>query len=72
VLCPEFEYARVFAYHLMQDILLMKSVEQCGLHNWESVSKNVPGRTANQCINRYRRQLNPELKKGKWTAEEVK
>jgi len=38
--------------------------------NWGLVCKQIPGRTAKQCRERWVNNLNPEINKGEWTPEE--
>jgi len=40
--------------------------------NWGLVCKNIPGRTAKQCRERWVNNLNPEINKGGWTEQEDK
>lgn len=40
--------------------------------NWGIISKLIPGRTPKQCRERWVSNLNPEIKKGDWSAEEDK
>jgi myb proto-oncogene protein len=34
------------------------------------VAKYIPGRTGQQCAQRWRHRVNPDIKKEKWSAEE--
>lgn len=40
--------------------------------NWGMISKQITGRTAKQCRERWVNNLNPEIRKGGWTPEEDK
>ncbi|KAJ3215691.1 hypothetical protein HDU67_010402 [Dinochytrium kinnereticum] len=37
---------------------------------WQRIAERIPGRTAVQCIARYQEALDPEIRKGKWSADE--
>ena len=39
-------------------------------HNWAEISKQLPGRTREQCRKRWRYKLDPQMKHDKWTTEE--
>ena len=34
------------------------------------MAKYIPGRTGQQCAQRWRHRVNPDIRKAKWTAEE--
>ena len=38
--------------------------------DWKLVAAYVPGRDDNECMQRFRNMLDPNLRKGPWTAEE--
>jgi hypothetical protein len=38
--------------------------------NWGDFSKDLPGRSAKQCRDRWQNYLRPGLKKGGWTTQE--
>ena len=38
--------------------------------SWSSVAKRIPGRTGQQCAQRWRHKLNPTIRKDKWTPAE--
>ena len=40
--------------------------------NWGMISKQITGRTAKQCRERWVNNLNPDIRKGGWTPEEDK
>ncbi|PPQ69389.1 hypothetical protein CVT24_001658 [Panaeolus cyanescens] len=53
------------------DQKLLEAVEQCGIDNWHVVATMVSEHvTPSQCQNRWCRTVNPELRRGAWTAEE--
>ncbi len=37
---------------------------------WSLVAKHIPGRTGQQCAQRWRHRVNPNIKREKWTPEE--
>ena len=39
-------------------------------HSWSSVAKRIPGRTGQQCAQRWRHRVNPTIRKDKWTPAE--
>ncbi|KAJ3076006.1 Myb-like DNA-binding domain protein, partial [Quaeritorhiza haematococci] len=53
-----------------EDELLRRGVTLFGVGNWADIAAIVPGRTDNQCCNRWREYARPGIKKGKWTKEE--
>ncbi|CAK9005287.1 Myb-related protein A (A-Myb) (Myb-like protein 1), partial [Durusdinium trenchii] len=54
-----------------EDALLTSLVEKYG-RRWKLVSNFVAGRTGKQCRDRYISRLNPNLRTGKWSDEEVR
>jgi Myb-like DNA-binding domain len=40
------------------------------LRRWSAVAKKIPGRTGQQCAQRWRHKVNPTIRKDKWTPEE--
>ncbi|KAF9040635.1 hypothetical protein BJ165DRAFT_1491235 [Panaeolus papilionaceus] len=53
------------------DQKLLEAVEACGIDNWHVVAPLVSEHvTPSQCQNRWCRTVNPELRRGAWTAEE--
>lgn len=51
---------------------LIKGIELYGLGRWADIAAAlVPGRTGKQCQLRWKVTLNPDIKRGTWTAEEV-
>lgn len=53
-----------------EDTHLLALVERHGPSNWSTLSQYLPGRSGKQVRERYMNQLNPNLKKKNWTAEE--
>ena len=50
--------------------LLIEKVEKLGAGNWTEIAEEIPGRTYQQCYDRWNECLNPKIKKGPWTPEE--
>lgn len=38
--------------------------------NWKKIAERLKDRTDVQCLHRWQKVLNPEMKKGPWTEEE--
>ncbi len=55
-----------------QDDALRRAVEQNEGKNWKVIAESVPGRTHVQCLQRWKKVLQPGLIKGHWTDEEDK
>ncbi|GFR43887.1 hypothetical protein Agub_g5016 [Astrephomene gubernaculifera] len=53
-----------------EDSILVKLVSELGVGKWASVARHLPGRTDQQCMGRWRRHLDPNIRKDAWTAEE--
>eukprot|EP00943_MAST-04B_sp_MAST-4B-sp1_P003020 g3020.t1 len=53
-----------------QDNQLRVAVKEHGEKNWKAIADCVPGRTDSQCLHRWTKVLNPQIKKGLWTKEE--
>jgi len=53
-----------------EDAVLLKAVATFKGKNWKAVAAQLPNRTRAQCAHRYQKVLNPNLKKGAWSAEE--
>mmetsp|Transcript_5674 Transcript_5674/g.6506 ORF Transcript_5674/g.6506 Transcript_5674/m.6506 type:complete len:299 (-) Transcript_5674:249-1145(-) len=53
-----------------EDALLVKAVKKYKVTNWKAIAAMVPGRTHIQCLQRWRKSLDPNVKKGRWTADE--
>ncbi|CAM9586462.1 unnamed protein product, partial [Chrysoparadoxa australica] len=52
-----------------EDDMLLELVE-AGLERWHDASAALPGRTLEMCLDRWNKTVDPELKKGPWTARE--
>ena len=50
-----------------QDANLMALIADIGPQQWEQISAKMPGRTGKQCRERWHNQLNPLLKKQRWS-----
>jgi len=48
----------------------LRSVVMAGPVKWSAVAELIGTRNAKQCRERWHYQLNPDIKKGRWTAEE--
>lgn len=53
-----------------EDAQLIAAVKQFGSQDWQGVSQCLDGRTGQQCLHRYDKAINPEIKRGRWTVEE--
>lgn len=53
-----------------EDRLLENSVANFGMGKWSNIAAQLPGRTANQCRDRWFNQLDPVIKKEEWKEEE--
>uniref|UniRef100_A0A7S2TCJ0 Uncharacterized protein n=2 Tax=Sar TaxID=2698737 RepID=A0A7S2TCJ0_PROMC len=53
-----------------QDAALRIAVEHYQGKNWKAIAEAVPGRTHVQCLQRWKKVLQPGLVKGHWTEEE--
>lgn len=53
-----------------EDALLSKAVAQFGGKNWKAIASQVPGRNHVQCLQRWRKALDPNVIKGFWSIEE--
>lgn len=53
-----------------EDELLISAVKIYGTQNWQAVSQLIDGRTGQQCLHRYEKAINPEIKRGRWTFGE--
>mmetsp|Transcript_6125 Transcript_6125/g.7048 ORF Transcript_6125/g.7048 Transcript_6125/m.7048 type:complete len:641 (-) Transcript_6125:1264-3186(-) len=56
-------------WSIKQDNRLKELIEKHGT-DWKSIQKGMPGRSQEQCINRWNKVLKPGLRKGTWTPEE--
>eukprot|EP00049_Salpingoeca_infusionum_P013194 m.246483 g.246483 ORF g.246483 m.246483 type:complete len:617 (-) comp15379_c0_seq1:490-2340(-) len=55
-----------------EDAKLVSLVGKYGAKNWSSIATHLDGRIGKQCRERWHNTLNPELKKGPWSAEETR
>ena len=39
-------------------------------NRWATVAEEMPGRTGQQCAQRWRHKVNPNIRKDKWTDDE--
>ena len=53
-----------------EDRLLALVVNRYGPSNWDILAKHLFERTGKQCRERYRNMLDPNVRKGNWSAEE--
>ena len=53
-----------------EDRTLTKLVALYGTRKWSKVSQYLPGRIRKQCRERWFNQLDPSIKRGKWTIDE--
>jgi hypothetical protein len=53
-----------------EDRLLVDLVNRYGTKMWSAIVPQMQGRTGKQCRERYRNQLDPQIRRGPWTEEE--
>ena len=53
-----------------EDDLLRRAVGRIGEQNWKQIAQGVPGRNHVQCLQRWKKALDPSLVKGPWSEEE--
>lgn len=53
-----------------EDEALTRLVNQYG-NSWAKIARNIPGRTDQQCMGRWKRHLDPTIRRAKWSQEEV-
>lgn len=53
-----------------EDAQLVRLVNAHGPRNWTSLAGRMPSRSGKQCRERWLNHLNPDIKKGAWTADE--
>lgn len=53
-----------------EDERIKQLVNEHGLHAWNIVAENIPGRTSRQCRERYHLYLQPNVSRAPWTREE--
>jgi hypothetical protein len=56
-------------WSLEEDTQLRLAVDLYG-HAWMEVASFIPGRTNEQCRDRWTERLNPKIPRGKWSSEE--
>lgn len=54
-----------------EDEMLSRLQKQIG-NRWSIIARHIPGRTGQQCAQRWRHKVNPEINRDKWTLEEDK
>lgn len=54
-----------------EDLKLQHMQEKYG-NKWATVASQLPGRTGQQCAQRWRHRVNPNIRREKWTKEEDK
>ncbi len=52
-----------------EDARLQRMQEKYG-NKWSTVAGFLPGRTGQQCAQRWRHRVNPNIRRDKWTKEE--
>ena len=53
-----------------EDEILQNCVEKVGTGDWDTIAKQIPGRTARQCRERWTTYLSPAVNRTPWTPEE--
>ncbi|TVU19695.1 hypothetical protein EJB05_35861 [Eragrostis curvula] len=53
-----------------EDETLHRAVDAFEGRHWKKIAEFLPDRTEVQCLHRWQKVLNPELRKGPWTQEE--
>jgi hypothetical protein len=53
-----------------EDKMVMELVRRHGLKSWSSLAVHLPGRTGKQIRERWHNQLDPNVRKDRWTPEE--
>jgi hypothetical protein len=53
-----------------EDDCLRAAVAKIGEQNWKRIAENVPGRNHVQCLQRWKKALDPRLVKGPWSETE--
>ena len=62
--------SKIKRWTVEQDDQLRTAVKKHGEKNWKAIADSVPGRTDSQCLHRWTKVLNPQIKKGLWQPEE--
>jgi hypothetical protein len=55
---------------IAEDGKLVSWVQQHGSNSWELAAATLPGKTANECRERWEEQYNPDVNKGRFTEQE--
>ena len=50
--------------------MVMELVRRHGLKSWSALAVHLPGRTGKQIRERWHNQLDPNVRKDRWTPEE--
>lgn len=53
-----------------EDKMLIDAIKLYGEKNWQQISNCLEGRTGQQCLHRWMKTLDPNIKRGRWTYEE--
>ncbi|KAJ8325529.1 hypothetical protein BDV3_001226 [Batrachochytrium dendrobatidis] len=53
-----------------EDASLLQAIDKCIANDWQAVSKYLNGRSAKQCLQRFKFVVAPGKKKGRWSAAE--
>ena len=53
-----------------EDEQLMSALKIYGTQNWQAVAQTMDGRSGQQCLHRYEKAINPQIKRGRWSSEE--
>jgi hypothetical protein len=53
-----------------EDEQLMSALKIYGTQNWQAVAQTLDGRTGQQCLHRYEKAINPQIKRGRWSSDE--
>jgi len=53
-----------------EDAVVRQHVAAFGPRKWSKIAAHLPGRIGKQCRERWHNHINPEIRKGPWTAEE--
>lgn len=71
---PQVQHKKSF-WTQEEDAILSEAVKTCSVNgevqNWQQVASLVPGRTYQQCYQRYLNYLKPGLKKDEWSQDEI-
>jgi hypothetical protein len=65
---PRRKYRYVFT--APEDQLLQAAIERLGTADWDAIAKQLPGRSARQCRERWFSYLSPNVNRMPWSAEE--